>query len=248
DAGFKRVQIGSFVNPKLVPQMAGTDEVWRLIRRKEEARFSVLVLNERGLRQALEAGPFHIEMFVSASEAHSMRNSNMGTETAVLKAADMLSRLRNKSISATAGVMCAFGCYEDEEVPADKVVDLVRALDGHGPEEIGLADTAGYGDPNRVRKLLRAVTRMVDPKRLTLHLHDTRGFGMSNLQTGLEMGIRRFDSSLGGLGGCPFLPGARGNISTEMTAERLKLLGYGTGLDLHKLLLTSKRIRECVAD
>jgi hydroxymethylglutaryl-CoA lyase len=232
DAGLPRIQIGSFVNPTLVPQMAGTDELWRLLPKKDGVRYSVLVLNERGLDQALEAGIPHVEIFVSASETHSIKNANVSVDKALTDASRMIRRAHENQIGVTAGVMCAFGCFYEGGVSVERVLELVAALGEASPSEIGLADTTGMGTPEHVETLLNALEKKVRLDHVTLHLHDTRGLALANVRAALQMGVRRFDSSVAGLGGCPFIPGAPGNLSTEKTVETLHSLGFETGVDV----------------
>lgn len=235
DAGLTRIQIGSFVNPRAVPQMAGTDKVWELIEKQDSVRYSVLVLNERGLEQALEAGTPHVEIYASASDTHGRKNSNMGLEEASATASKMIRRATRSGLGVTAGVMCAFGCFYEGDVPAATVKRMVDMFLKEAPEEIALADTAGLGDEDSLQRIIEATLESVPPERITLHLHDTYGRGMANLQTALSFGIRCFDTSVGGLGGCPFIPGAKGNISTERTVELLESMGYFAGADVTKL-------------
>jgi hydroxymethylglutaryl-CoA lyase len=235
EAGLRRIQIGSFVNPTLVPQMAGTDQVWRLLRKRPDTRYSALVLSQRGLHQAISVRVPHVEIYVSVSETHSLKNVGMTVERALAEAGAMIHSAMSAGLSVTAGVMCAFGCFYEGAIPIGKVVDLIVALD-HAPDmEIGLADTTGMGDPELVRQAISALAGKVEPDRITLHLHDTRGLGLANVRAALDMGVRRFDTAVGGLGGCPFVPGAAGNIATELTVEMMETLGFSTGVDAAKI-------------
>jgi hydroxymethylglutaryl-CoA lyase len=236
NAGLQRVQIGSFVNPARVPQMAHTDKVWSLVNKKAHVRYSVLVLNERGLDQAMESGVPHVEIYVSASETHSQKNTNMGVSTALELASNMIRRAVANDLGVTAGVMCAFGCFYEGPVATDNVLELVRAFEQEGPQELALADTAGLAEPEGIRRVLTAVNGMVNWDKISVHLHDTRGFGLANLREALSLGVRRFDASVGGLGGCPFIPGATGNISTEDTVKVAESMGFTTGIDLNALI------------
>jgi hydroxymethylglutaryl-CoA lyase len=235
DAGLGRIQIGSFVNPKLVPQMAGTDEVWKLLRKTKGVRYSVLVLNERGVEQAISQHVPYVEVFVSASETHSLKNSGVGVAEALETGARMIDLAQRNEIGVTAGVMCAFGCFYEGAVPVERVLEIVSALEASSPAEIGLADTTGMARPDDIKRVIETVGSMVSVDRLLLHLHDTRGLGIANLLAALDMGVRRFDSSVGGLGGCPFIPGAVGNISTEQSVEKLESMGFRTGVDAEKI-------------
>lgn len=235
NAGLPRIQIGSFVYPRRVPQMAETDKVWGLLGKKENVRYSVLVLNQRGVEQAIAQQVPHVEVYVSASEAHSLKNSGASVAEASEMAAGMIDAAQRSGIGVTAGVMCAFGCFYEGVVPVKRVVDIVSALEANAPAEIGLADTTGMAQPDDIRRVIECVGTMVGVDRLAIHLHDTRGLGMANLLAALEMGVRRFDTSVGGLGGCPFVPEAVGNISTEQTVDKLESMGFRTGVDAEKV-------------
>ncbi len=235
DAGLRRIQIGSFVNPKLVPQMGDTDELWRKLRKKPGVRYSVLVLNDRGLEKAIAVRIPHVEIYVSASETHSVKNSGTSVERALDSASAMIETATADGIGVTAGVMCAFGCFYEGAVSIEKVIGIVARLREKRPAEIGLADTSGMADPESIRAVIQAVNQEVPIERITLHLHDTRGLGIQNMIAALELGVRCFDTSVGGLGGCPFIPGAAGNISTERSVETLHSMGFRTGIHLEKI-------------
>ncbi|HMK34491.1 MAG TPA: hydroxymethylglutaryl-CoA lyase [Desulfomonilaceae bacterium] len=235
DAGLKRIQIGSFVNPRKVPQMANTKEVWDLLAKKDDVRYSALVLNYRGLTDVITAGIPHVEVYVSVSETHSKKNSGATVEQAITEATTIIETAKSSGLTVTAGVMCAFGCYYEGQVAVDRLQNMVSRFEAVHPDEISLADTAGTADPEVMARMLGALEEITNPNRIILHLHDTRGHAWDNMLKALEMGIRRFDSSVGGLGGCPFVPGAVGNIATETTVERLHALGYQTGVDPDKV-------------
>ncbi len=201
--GASRIQIGSFVNPRRVPQMLGTHLVWELIRKKASVRFSVLVLNEKGLALALKGKIPHIEIYVSASETHSMKNTGFTVDEALTKALNIITRAREEGLTVTAGVMCAFGCFYEGKVPEEAALRLVQAFERHNPTEICLADTTGMGVPEQVTRLVARVAQIVSVERIGLHLHDTHGHGYDNLKAALAIGVRRFDTSIGGLGGLP---------------------------------------------
>jgi hydroxymethylglutaryl-CoA lyase len=183
-----------------------------------------------------------VEVFVSASETHSLKNSGMGVTEALETAARMIDLAQRSEIGVTAGVMCAFGCFYEGTVAVERVVEIVSALEASSPAEIGLADTTGMARPDDIKRVIESVGSKVGVDRLAIHLHDTRGLGIANLLAALEMGVRRFDTSVGGLGGCPFVPGAVGNISTEQTVEILESRGFYTGVDAEKVY----RIKEMV--
>ncbi len=232
EAGLKRIQIGSFVNPRRVPQMLGTHLVWANIRKFPLTRYSVLVLNEKGMEQAVACSVPHVEVFVSASQTHSIKNSGATIEQAKTSAARILELALESDIGVSAGVMCAFGCYYEGAVSLETVLETATEFESLNPTEIVLADSPGLADPKSIKRTLAAVSEIVSMDRVSIHLHNTRGLGLANMKAALEMGVRRFDSSVGGLGGCPFIPGAAGNISTEASVMLLESLGFDTWSEL----------------
>jgi hydroxymethylglutaryl-CoA lyase len=235
-SGLRRIEISSFVNPRLVPQMADAEELWRRINRRRGVVYSALVLSERGLERAVACGVPHVGIFVSASETHSRKNSNKTIAGALREAHLLIRRARAAGVRVRAGVMNGFGCAYEGKVPAHRVLKLVGQLLDAGPEEICLADTSGMGNPRQVRALISRARELTGRSDLSIHLHNTRGQGMANLWAALEEGVTIFDTSLGGLGGCPFIVGARGNIATEDTVSLLHDAGVRTGIDLEALI------------
>ncbi|MGD9819705.1 MAG: hydroxymethylglutaryl-CoA lyase [Desulfomonilaceae bacterium] len=234
-AGLKRIQVGSFVTPKLLPQMANTSEVRGNLNKYGNVRLSVLVLNEKGLDSAIQAGSRHVEMFVSASETHSLKNTGMSVIKAVEIARRVLEKAKSAGISVSAGVMCAFGCEFEGAIDQEAVERIISNFCEFHPDEISLADTTGQGHPELLGKMITRISRFVPTERISLHLHDTYGAAEANVLKGLELGVRMFDSSVGALGGCPFIPGAAGNISTERLASLLENRGYLSGIDADRL-------------
>lgn len=238
-AGLRRIQVGSFVNPARVPQMADTDALFQRIRRRPGVTYTALILNRRGLDRALAVGVAHLSMSVSASETHSRRNVGRGTDAAL---ADMLPTIEAAlaaGIQVRAGIQSALGCGFEGRIEAGRVLDIARRYARLGVQEINLADTAGLANPRLVHDLCRQVAAAVAGEggqaRLSLHLHDTRGLGLANMLAGLLAGVRIFDAALGGLGGCPFIPKATGNIATEDTVFALSEMGLATGIDWRAL-------------
>ncbi len=237
--GLKRIEVSSFVNPRLVPQMADAEELWERIERKEGVVYSALILSERGLDQAVRCDVPHVGIFVSASETHSMKNSNKSIAEATKDVLKLLKKGRFAGMEVRAGVMNAFGCAYEGEVPAERVTGLVGDLMAEGPDEICLADTSGMANPGQVKEVLSLVKELTGDETISLHLHNTRGMGLANVWAALQEGITAFDTSLGGLGGCPFIPGAKGNIATEDTVYMLEDMGIKTGVDLDQLIEVS---------
>jgi len=239
DAGFRSVEIGSFVPPKLVPQMADTAEILRRIKiSRPRLEAAVLVPNLRGAQMACDSGADVIVLPVSVSESHSRANTNKATMEQVAEAGRIANYLAGRTTPPRfeTGCSTAFGCSIEGAVPVSRVCDVAHALVENGSDMIVLADTLGYATPLQVREVVTAVRVAVGDKLRKLHLHDTTGTGLANAVAGFEAGIRAFDTALAGLGGCPFAPGAAGNIVTEDLVYLFETMGIETGLDLRALI------------
>ncbi|PZN97352.1 MAG: hydroxymethylglutaryl-CoA lyase [Alphaproteobacteria bacterium] len=240
-AGVREIEVGSFVPASLLPQLADTAAVVAHARSHPGLTVAVLVPNARGAAAAIAAGAHKLTLPLSASETHSLRNLRR-SHAQVLDEVRAVAALVAAQPAATrphfeGSVSTAFGCTIEGAVAEAKVVELAEALMVAGVDEVGLSDTSGYANPAQVRSLVRAVRTAIGDDRLTgLHLHNTRGLGLANVVAGLEVGITTFDASLGGLGGCPFAPGASGNIVTEDLVFMLEAMGLSTGIDLDRLL------------
>lgn len=233
-AGVRRLQVGSLVDPCRVPQMAGTEELVRLVRRElPGVECTALALNERGLQRALGFGLRRLSLSVSLADSHSRRNAGWGAGEALSRVTGLVGRAREEGMVVRAGLQCAFG-GDGEPVPWRQVVAAAGQLVAAGAAEINLADTAGKAGPDDVVRLVGRVRRAVAVP-LSLHLHGPRERALANLLAGYRAGVRLFDVALGGLGGCPFVPGAGGNVATEEAAERFASLGVPTGLDVQAL-------------
>lgn len=243
-AGVRRIQVGSFVNPKRVPQMADTAALFARLRPVEGVTYSALVLNAGGLDRALAAGAKHLSISISASETHSRRNTGKSIAEAKAEIVPTLERALDAGIAVRAGIQCALGCGFEGRIAPAVVVEIARAYGEIGVQEINIADSAGLGTPDQVHRLIDAVGAVIDPgtTRLSLHLHDTWGVGLANMVAGLQAGVRIFDAALGGLGGCPFIAGATGNIATEDAASTLERMGYATGIDWRRLAGLSRAL------
>ncbi len=250
-AGVTEIEVGSFVPAKLLPQLADTAEVVRHACRIPGLTVAALVPNLRGAEAAVEAGAHKITLPLSVSETHSLKNVRR-TRAQMLEEARAIAAMIAALPAARrpkfeGGLSTAFGCTIEGEVPPERVVSLAEALMAAGCDEVGLADTSGYANPAQVRDLVRRVHAAVGAHALSgLHLHNTRGLGLANVVAGLEVGITTFDSSLGGLGGCPFAPGASGNIVTEDLVFMLEAMGLRTGIDLTKLLQVRDILRRAL--
>jgi len=236
-AGVPEIEVGSFVPPRLLPQMADTAELVAFARTLPGLNVVALVPNAKGAERAVAAGVHGMSIPFSMSETHSLRNvrkshaemlAEIGAAAAIAGAA---------GVHFAVGLSTAFGCTIEGAVPEDQVVRLAEAAVAAGAKELSLSDTTGYADPAQVKRLVRRVRAAVGAERMTtLHLHNTRGLGLANALAGLEEGITTLDASLGGLGGCPYAPGASGNIVTEDLAFMLHAMGCETGIDLERLL------------
>jgi hydroxymethylglutaryl-CoA lyase len=250
-AGVTEIEVGSFVPAKLLPQLADTAEVVRHACRIPGLTVAALVPNLRGAEAAVEAGAHKITLPLSVSETHSIKNVRR-THAQMLEEARAIAAMIAALPAARrpkfeGGLSTAFGCTIEGEVPPERVVSLAESLMAAGCDEVGLADTSGYANPAQVRDLVRRVHAAVGAHALSgLHLHNTRGLGLANVVAGLEVGITTFDSSLGGLGGCPFAPGASGNIVTEDLVFMLEAMGLRTGIDLTKLLQVRDILRRAL--
>ena len=243
EAGVREIEVGSFVPSRLLPQLADTAELVAFAKALPGLNVVALAPNAKGAARAVAAGVHGMSMPFSMSETHSQRNVRK-THAQMLdeiKAGAALAKAAG--VHFAVGLSTAFGCTIEGAVPEDQVVRLAAASVEAGAKELSLSDTTGYADPAQVKRLVRRVRAVVGNRLTTLHLHNTRGLGLANALAGLEEGITTLDASLGGLGGCPYAPGASGNIVTEDLAFMLHAMGYETGIDLDRLM----KVREIVA-
>jgi isopropylmalate/homocitrate/citramalate synthase len=245
-AGLPVVEATSFVSPRAVPQLADADEVLPAVHRRPGVRYPVLVPNLRGLERALAAGADAVAVFTAASEAFAHANINMSVAGSLLAFAPVLQRARAEGMWTRGYVSTAFGCPYQGAVEPAVVAGIAAALSGLGCDEISLGDTIGVARPEQVPAVVAAVAASVPVERIALHLHDTGGRALENVAAGLEAGVRVFDSSAGGLGGCPFAPGAPGNLATEALVEMLHGRGYETGVDVDAVRATGAWMRGLV--
>ncbi len=242
DAGVPVLEATSFVSPKHVPQMADGAEVFARIRKDAGRTYVVLVPNERGLDRAIEAGVRAIGVFTAASEAFAQANIRMSVDRSVETFAVVVKRAKAEGMVVRASISTAFGCPFQGTVPVADVVRVCERLLELGVDELSVADTIGVGTPNQVFEIAEALSPVVPLERLGLHFHDTRGTALANTLAALQCGVRIFDASAGGLGGCPFAPGATGNCATEDLVYLLHGMGIETGIDLTKLRAASRFI------
>jgi hydroxymethylglutaryl-CoA lyase len=241
-AGLHTVEVGAFVSPKAIPQMVGSDEVLRRVNRIDGGEFHVLVPNEKGYEAARAAGAKVIAVFASASEGFSRANINCSVAESIERFKPVIARARADGVKVRGYVSCVLGCPFDGEIKSQAVVDVAKILWDLGCYEISLGDTIGVGTPKKARELLRAAAGHVPMAHLAMHFHDTYGQALANLYAGLEEGARVIDSAAGGLGGCPYAPGATGNVATEDVVYMLEGLGVATGVDMAKLVNATNAI------
>lgn len=235
-AGVTRIQLGSFVHPERVPQMADTDELIRLAGDRVGVDFTALVLNEKGLDRALACGIRRVEISASVSDAHSMRNVNRTSDEVLDAMAPLIEKAASAGLTVRGGLQCVFGCVYQGAVEESRVLRAAEIMAGAGASEINLADTTGMGHPRQVRRICEIMRQALPVHPIALHLHDTRGLGMANMVAGHESGVRIFDVCSGGLGGCPFVKGAAGNVPTEDAVHLFELMAVHTGIHLQELL------------
>jgi hydroxymethylglutaryl-CoA lyase len=228
--GVQRVEAVSFVHPRAIPQMADADEVWAGITRNPGVRYSALIPNSRGAQRAIAAGFREIEVVVSASDTHNRRNLNRSTAESLDDIASLIPLVHDAGATLEVIVATSFGCPFEGDIDPERVAAIVGRVRGNGADRIAFGDTTGMATPRRVRDLLAAVHPDL------LHFHDTRGTGLANVLTALELGVTEFDASVGGIGGCPYAPGASGNIATEELVHMLDDMGIVTGIDLNALI------------
>ena len=245
-AGVKEIEVGSFVPPRVIPQMSDTEEVVRRSIEIPGLTVIALVPNLKGAQRAYEAGAHKISVPVSVSEGHSRANLNRSPEESIIEMRRLTDwvKAQPRRMEVIAGASTAFGCSIDGVVTTARVVRMASGLAEAGVDKLMLADTVGYAHPAQIKEVVRAVRAAIGKVLHGLHLHDTLGMGIANALAGLEEGIRAFDSCLGGLGGCPYAPGASGNVVTEDLVFMLESMGFETGIDLPKLFEARRLLHE----
>ncbi|MGJ8537644.1 MAG: hydroxymethylglutaryl-CoA lyase [Parasphingopyxis sp.] len=237
--GARRIEVTSFVNPKKVPQMADAEELMRLLPARDDVTYIGLVLNGRGAERAIAAGVDELGAVCVASDEFGIRNQGQDSGQSVAVAGNIVRRAGEAGLSGQVTIATAFGCPFEGRVPAARVVDMARRLAETSPREIALADTIGVGVPAQVGDLVAEIAEAIAPIPVRIHLHNTRNTGIANVWAAVEAGAATVDSSLGGLGGCPFAPGAAGNVATEDTVYMLEQSGVSTGIDLERAVAAS---------
>jgi hydroxymethylglutaryl-CoA lyase len=245
-AGLHTVEVGAFVSPKAIPQMVNSDQVLRGVSHHPDGEFHVLVPNEKGYEAARAADAKVIAVFASASEGFSRANINCSVAESIERFRPVVARARADGVRVRGYVSCVLGCPYDGEVKPQAVVDVAKVLWELGCYEISLGDTIGVGTPLRARQLLRAVAGSVPMANLAMHFHDTYGQALANLYAGMEEGARVIDSAAGGLGGCPYAPGATGNVATEDVVYMLEGMGIATGVDMPRLVAATNEVSRLI--
>jgi isopropylmalate/homocitrate/citramalate synthase len=242
DAGLKVVEVGAFVSPRWVPQMAGSDEVVRRVGRRPGAKTPVLVPNRQGFEQARQAGVKEIAVFTAASETFNRKNINATIDESFQRFVEFVPEAAKDGFWVRGYVSTCFGCPYEGKVKPEKVVEVARRLLETGCHEISIGDTIGVGVPSQVTDVMGRLKEVAPPGSLAVHFHDTRGTALANVLAALETGIATVDSSAGGLGGCPYAPGASGNLATEDLLYMLHGMGIETGVDLARVAAASRAI------
>ena len=245
-AGMHTVEVGAFVSPKAIPQMVNSDSVLRGVNHHPDSEFHVLVPNEKGYEAARAAGAKVIAVFASASEGFSRANINCSIAESIERFKPVIASAKADGIKVRGYISCVLGCPYDGEVKPRAVVDVAKTLWDLGCYEISLGDTIGVGTPVKARQLLRAVAGAVPMTNLAMHFHDTYGQALANLYAGMEEGARVIDSAAGGLGGCPYAPGATGNVATEDVVYMLEGVGIATGVDMAKLVAATNEVSRLI--
>jgi hydroxymethylglutaryl-CoA lyase len=245
-AGEKRIEVSSFVSPRWIPQLADAEKLLGLLPRRADVTFTALVPNAKGLERAVASGLREAAVFLSVTEAHSKKNINKSVAEAVAAAKETSSGARAAGMRVRCYLSTVWGCPYEGRVPVSRVVEVVKQIADIGLCQLSLGDTIGIGTPNQTAELVGEVSRIVPLNQLALHLHDTRGTALANALVGLQLGITTFDSSIGGLGGCPYAPGAAGNLATEDLVFMLHGMGVDTGIDLQKLVEAGELAQELI--
>jgi hydroxymethylglutaryl-CoA lyase len=246
DAGIKLIEIGSLVNPKTVPQMADTGEVYARLSKRNDTEYRVLVLNQKGLERAVDAGMKKVKIARSVSEAHQKSNANSTPHEILEKFAIMAEFAKANGVTLSGAMATAFGCPFEGSIPIERLKTITKEFLSIGVTELSMSDTTGMANPVQVYRQCAEMMETFPQVMWNLHFHNTRGMGLANVVAGMQVGITRYDASFGGLGGCPFAPGASGNIATEDVLHMLGEMGVETGVNLDKMIEAAKRLQQMV--
>ena len=244
--GVRRIEAVSFVHPKAIPQMADADEVWAAASKEPGVRYSALVPNSRGAQRAIEAGFRELEVVVSASETHNRRNVNRSTEESLDDISSLIAAAHEVGAQCEVIISTSFGCPFEGDVSPVRVASIVDRIVADGADRVAFGDTTGMATPRRVANLLDVARSGHPDLPMLLHFHNTRGTALANILTALEFGITEYDASVGGLGGCPYAPGATGNVASEEVVHMLHDMGIDTGVDLEALIEAARLAQDIV--
>lgn len=245
-AGIRHIEATSFVHPRAIPQLKDAEAVIKGVQDLADVSFRALVPNLKGAERAIGAGVKQLKLLLSATDSHSLANSNCTREVAIEKLLPVVERANQEQVHVGGALTVTFGCPYEGVVREEEIVTLIKRYEDMGIRDVSLADTAGMGNPRQVSLLLQRLNREFPSVSFSLHLHNTRGMAFANAVAGVENGITSFDSSTAGLGGCPYFPSAAGNIATEDLAHAFHLMGIDTGIDLDKLMVAAKEVTEVV--
>jgi hydroxymethylglutaryl-CoA lyase len=245
-SGLKRIEVTSFVSPRWIPQLADAEKLLSLVTRREGVMFSALVPNLKGLERARAAGLQEAAVFLSVTESHSRKNINKSVAEAIATAREVAGAARAHGMRVRGYLSTVWGCPYEGKTPISRVIEVVKQLSDLGLYQLSLGDTIGVGTPTQTAEIVTEVSKLLPLEQIALHLHDTRGTALANALIGLSMGITTFDSSIGGLGGCPYAPGAAGNLATEDLIYMLHGMGAQTGVDLARLVEAGELAQELI--
>jgi hydroxymethylglutaryl-CoA lyase len=243
--GYAKVEVTSFTSPKAIPMLKDAEEVMSRIQRNPKVEYSVLVPNLRGAQRALDSKADELNLVMSTSETHNRSNLRMGREESFSALREVIEFI-NGRIPINVSLSTAFGCPMEGDVPQDVVLNYVSRFNDLGVRGVTICDTTGMAQPVQVTKMIDALHKQFKHLQLTMHFHNTRGMGLANILASVQSGITRFDGSLGGLGGCPYAPGASGNVCSEDAIHMVDAMGYDTGIDVDALLAIAKRLPQIV--
>ena len=241
-AGIKSIQVTSFVNPRLIPQMADAEALCQKLDHAKDVIYSALVLNEKGVQRAADAGLKHVGVSISASDTHSRKNANATLKEAGKRITAMVRLGKQQGLVLRGGLQCVFGCRYEGRIQKDVVLDMIKAQLDLGVDELTLADSTGMAHPGSIRDIAGETVELAGHLPVYLHLHDTEGKGLANVIAGMAAGISHFETTFGGMGGCPFIKGASGNVSTEDLVCMLHQMGIATGIDVRRLATATREI------
>jgi hydroxymethylglutaryl-CoA lyase len=246
DAGFKVIEVGSFMHPKAVPQLADTDEVFKRINKKEGVEYRALIANVKGVQRAINCGCKKVKLNVSASRAHNLSNLNSTPEETIAGFKDCVDVALENGIDVSGSISMPFGSPWEHKIPVEDIKSITEAYVKAGVNEISLSDTSGMGVPNQVYNICNEMKQAFPHVKWILHFHNTRGTGIANIIAGMAAGFTWFDTSFAGAGGCPFVPGAAGNVSTEDLVHMCDEMGIKTGIDIDKVIDIGKKVTKLI--